>query len=271
VAKTGGQTIQKMLASSFGPGFCDPPVWQEPSRQGQGDSRYVVSKYQPADLRKLLKICPWTRCVGGHPVALWSGFEELGPVQYFALVRDPLKRGASHFQYNLKDHSQRPRHWDEWVNYEIHHNHQVKMFSPVGQADDAIERIIAHEAFIGLTEKFNESLLMLKRLVAPELNISYLRTNIASANKVAESILADPRACEAMARIYSEETKLVTWVQQEWYPRWQKRYGASLEADLEAFNRNPGRNFNRMNYYLSRLNHRLILGPAGRWQKHFGK
>jgi hypothetical protein len=270
VAKTGGQTIQKLLASSFGAGFCDPPVWPQALPAADSTTDHVIRKYGPEDLRHLLRLCPWTRCVGGHPVALWSGFEDVTPVRYFAFVRDPLKRGASHFQYNLQDTSQRPRQWDEWVDYPVHHNHQVKMFSPSGLADDAIERIIAKEVFVGLTEKFNESLLLLKRLVVPELNVSYLRANTAENNKVARSLLADPGACETLARIYGEEIKLMKFIEQEWYPGWVKRYGPTLESDLEGFAKNPGYGFNRPNYYFSRINHHLLLQPAvlcARWSK----
>lgn len=262
IAKTGGQTIETMLASTFGAGFCRAPEWGR-DRRTETDARgFVVSKYGPDDLRRLRRLCPWLRCVGGHPVALWSDFGAVAPTTWFTFLREPLARGASHFQYNLRDPTGRARRWDEWVQWPVHQDHQLKMLSPVADVDDAIARIVRDRVFVGLTEHFDESLILLKRLVLPQLNIAYRRTNTAEDPAPANAMLADPAVVGELERMYAKEIALYRWVREEWYPRFQREYGPTLTADVAAFRRDHGCGFNRVNHLLSRLNQRLLLRPA---------
>lgn len=262
VAKTGGQTIETMLANSFGGAYSTAPEWARRKDSETDSQGFVVPKFQADDLRRLLRLCPWTRCVGGHPVTLWSGFDDVVPTRWFSMIREPLARGASHFQYNLQDKTVPPRQWDEWVAWPVHHNHQVKMFSPQGKAEDAIERILAQDVFVGLTECFDESLVMLERLVAPGLNISYRRTNTASDNSCARGVLADAGKVEQLKKMYDEELILHEFVARELYPRFKKEYGKTLAADVETFRLNREKSFNRLRYWQSRLNHHLVLRPS---------
>lgn len=262
VAKTGGQSIETMLANSFGARYSTAPEWARQKIRETDDSGFVVPKFQSDDLRRLIRLCPWTRCVGGHPVTLWSGFEDVVPTTWFSMIREPLKRGASHYQYNLHDETGRPRLWDEWVQWPVHHDHQVKMFSPVGKAHDAIERIVANDVFVGLTEHFDESLVILEKLVVPGLNISYRRTNTATDNTCAREVLADANKVEQLKAMYSEEILLHEFIVNEHYPRFRREYGSTLEADVERYRQNRERNFDRWRYWQSRLNYHLILRPS---------
>lgn len=262
VAKTGGQSIETMLANSFGARYSKAPEWSRRQGQETDSNGFVVPKFGQEDVRSLLKLCPWTQCVGGHPVTLWSGFENVKPTRYFSLIREPLARGASHFQYNLRDTTVAPRQWDEWVEWEVHHNHQTKMFSPSGKAEDAIARIREQEVFVGLTEVFDESLVLLKKLVLPDLNISYRRTNSAKDNSIAKKVLADPQKVEVLRKMYAEDLVLHEFIQREHYPMFQEKYGQTLDSDLEAFQKVRYSDFNKMKYWQSRLNHHLLLKPS---------
>ncbi len=264
VGKTGGQSIETMLANSYGAAYSTAPEWGRRAGEEITEDGFVVPKFRPEDLRRLRKLCPWTKCVGGHPVTLWSGFDEVIPTTWFSMVREPLARGASHFQYNLKEEVGIARQWDDWVKWPVHHNHQVKMFSPDCSADDAIRRIVEKNVFVGLTEKFDESLVLLKKLVEPNLNISYRRTNTANNNSMAKDVLSSPDKVQKLKEMYSEELPLYDFISQEWYPRFQKEYGPTLEADVENFRKNREKSFDQWSYWFSRINHRLILKPSDR-------
>ena len=195
-------------------------------------------------------------------MTLWSDFDLVTPTTWFSMVREPMARGASHFQYNLNDDSGTPREWDEWVRWPVHQNHQVKMFSPEGTAEDAIRRIKDKNVFVGLTERFDESLVILRKLVAGGLNISYRRTNTASDNSRAKQVLADPQKIEEMKAMYQEDIKLYSFIAEHWYPGFVEDYGPDLAADVERFQSCREQDFSKARYYLSRLNHYLILKPA---------
>ncbi|MDX2473239.1 MAG: hypothetical protein QNL91_05975 [Candidatus Krumholzibacteria bacterium] len=262
VAKTGGQTVETLLASSYGAGFCIAPEWKRPASSHPANENFVIAKYNAEDLRRLQRVCPWLKCVGGHPVTLWSEFESVTPTTWFALVREPLARGASHFQYNLQDSSTRPRPWREWIEWPTHFNHQVKMFSPTGDPHDAIDRIVRNNVFVGLTERFDESMVILRKLFQPDLNIAYRRTNSAYDPAPAKAMLADTEIVHQLKRMYADELILHEFITREWYPRFQKEYGPKLAADVASFKQNPQSGFNLWNYRFSRLNHHLILKPA---------
>jgi len=257
VGKTGGQTVQTALRSSYGAAYCDAVDWREP------DDEFVVPKYNPDDYRRLKRLCPFLKSVGGHQIALWSNLHEVEPVRYFAFVREPLKRGASHYQYHLRDEEQ-PLTWDEWVAWPVHQNHQVKMFARDGSAESAIRAIKKHDVFVGLTELYDESLLILNKVIAADLNPAYRRTNTARNNEVAQQLLADPQTRTQIERMYGEEFALHDFVKREWYPRWREKYGPTLEEDLRRFQADRQRGFNRRHHLANRLYRKFWILPGTR-------
>ena len=259
VAKTGGQTVEQMLRSSYGIAHAEAVQWAPRPAADPRAVDYVVPKYTPDDLRRLQRLCPWLRSVGGHGIALWSNLQEVRPVRWFAFVREPLARGASHFQYHVQ--TDRPDlAWADWVDWPVHRNHQLKMFSPTADAQDAIRRIEQQEVFVGLTERFDESLLVFRRLLRPDLDPAYVRTNTARGNDLARELLADPVKRGQLQEMYGAEQPLYDWVANELYPRYRKAYGSTLEADLEEFRRHRQR-VNRLNMALNRICHRLVIAP----------
>jgi hypothetical protein len=237
VAKTGGRSVSMLLRSTYGPRYVRALPWRVPAPGADPFTlEFVVPKYDVEDYRRLKRLCPGMRCVGGHAVALWSGLHEVEPTRYFAFMREPLKRGASHFQYHVRTETD-PLAWERWLAWPVHQNHQVKLFARSGDAEEAIRAVEKHEVFIGLTERFDESLVILKRLVAPELNLAYRRRNVARDDAIAAALLADFDRREQLRRMYAAELPFFEYVAHELYPRFQREYGPTLESDVEAFRR----------------------------------
>jgi hypothetical protein len=259
VAKTGGQSIETMLESSFGIRHMPAVIWKQHSSTDAANQNFVVPKYGPEDFRRLKQRCPFMQSVGGHSIALWSGVHEVQPTTYFTFLREPIKRGASHYQYHLVNDDP-DKTWEDWVQYDVHHNHQVKMFSRNVDAQEAIRDIEKHQVFVGFTEKFDESLVIFRRLFAPNLNISYTRTNTASDNSVAKGVLADEANVQDLHRMYAEEIPLHEWALNEYYPRFVKEYGPTLEQDVEEF-RKVRERVNRANILANHVYQRLVAKP----------
>lgn len=259
VAKTGGQSIETMLESSFGIRHMPAVVWKQPSPTALPDQNFVVPKYCPEDFLRLKKRCPFMQSVGGHSIALWSGLHEIQPTTYFTFLREPIKRGASHFQYHLVNDDP-DKSWQQWVDYDVHHNHQVKMFSRSVDAQEAIRDIEKQNVFVGFTEKFDESLVIFKKLFAPDLKIAYTRTNTASDNSVARRVLDDASKREDLARMYAEEIPLHEWALNDYYPRFVKEYGPTLQPDVEHFRKVRDR-VNKVNILTNHLYQRLLARP----------
>jgi hypothetical protein len=257
VAKTGGQSVETLLESAYGIRHTAAVEWEPRPVVDPWDVDFVVPKYDPDDFRRLKRLCPIMKSVGGHSVALWSNVHEVQPTQYFSIVREPIKRGASHFQYQVRTEAE-ALDWARWCEWPVHQNHQVKMFSRRADTQDAIAAIQRHGVFVGLTERFDESLVVFKRLFRPDLNICYTRTNTARDNAIADGLLADPAKRAELERMYRDEIPLYEWIANEYYPRFVKEYGPTLARDVEEFRRHRDR-VNRLNIKLNRAYFRLFI------------
>ena len=111
LAKTGGRSVETMLRSTYGRGLLPRPGVAAVAAAGRDGRPFLVATYDHDDFRRLARLNPWMRAVGGHAITLWSNLHELRPVRYFAFLRDPLKRAASHYQFHVADTPQ-PLDWD---------------------------------------------------------------------------------------------------------------------------------------------------------------
>lgn len=262
IAKTGGRSVETMLRSSYGVSYCHAIPWRPPLRPGEAGRPLAIATYDLDDFRRLRRLCPFMQAIGGHAVTLWSGLHEARPVRYFAFLREPVARMASHYQFHRAT-VPGPLDLDGWCRWHEPRELQAKYFSRDGDPQAAIAAIERHGVFVGLLERFDESLLMLRRLAAPELNPAYRRENTAGANDLARQLLADPGTRARLAALVEGEQELYAWVRDELFPRQVEAYGAAaLAADLERFRADPARGFNARNDLLHRAYQRLWLGPA---------
>jgi hypothetical protein len=228
---------------------------------GWGDGEFIIPTYGPSEVRRLLRLCPWARAIGGHPLTLWSGAHEVRPVRYVAFLREPLSRGISHYQYHVNTNDD-PLDWDAWCAWREHHNHQARYFDHDGDPDAAIAALERHDVFVGLLERFEESLLLLQKLVAPELNPAYVRRNTAENTDTARALKADPVRCEQVRRMYAADFPVYQWVRDELWPRYEAAYGPGLAEDAARLKADPGRRFRRWPDRCGRALHRFWVDPA---------
>ena len=151
--------------------------------------------------------------------------------------------------------------WEDWVKWEVHHDHQLKMISPEVDLDDAIRRLGDERVFVGLMERFDESLVMFRRLCAPDLNIAYRRENTASDNTIARGLLDDPRSEAQIREMYAGEFPLHEWVTNELFPRYERAYGPSLADDVAAFRAEGQRSYSRFNVLRHKVHQRVVFRP----------
>lgn len=263
VAKTAGSTMERILANSYGAAYCHAEHWQRLLPSGGRDGSFVVPKYDAEDFRRLKRLCPWLRCVGGHAIALWSGLEKVQPTRYFAFLRDPVRRGASHYQFHLRDDAN-PLGWDEWVEWEVHRNHQLKMFSPNADVAEALADIERLGVFVGLMEHFDESLLLLQRLVAPDLRLGYERRNTSRDNEVADRLLNDPGTRRQLEEMYAGDLELYQHVRSRLFPEYRRRFGPGLEEAVRDFPGGPREGFGTFRLAAHRIVRRYWTEPWGR-------
>lgn len=252
VAKTGGKTISWMLRGSFGVRHCDILPWQGVNG---------VDPIWADGLRRAQRLHIPLKSIAGHSVMLYADLEQVDPgLQHFAFVREPLARAASMYQFRVLN-SEPDLTFDEWLGRQIHHNHQTKMMAGSTSVDDAIRIIRKKRAFVGLTERFDESLVLFRQLLAPELDIAYERRNASRNQAVAKELLSSSGVREALSRVYESDLALYDYIANELYPTYCREYGGRLTEDVAEYRQNRGQ-LNRRNVFLNRVYRNLVYKPA---------
>jgi hypothetical protein len=214
------------------------------------------------DLRLLRKLYPNLESIAGHRVTGYAELKEDGTqFDYFSFLRDPLKTCASRFQYNVQFRKKKDLVFEEWIQNDWTRNQQTKRIAGVADVNEAIRIIREKKIFIGLTERFDESILLLKSLVDNRLNISYKRINVARSNTLAESLLSNERSKQILIEANQVDLELYDFIKREILPSVRREYGPSLEKDVLDYQNNQSKKFNTLQLEMSRLKHYLFYKP----------
>jgi hypothetical protein len=112
------------------------------------------------DLRKVRRFYRNLRGIAGHNVKAYSDLHVAFPeVRYFTWLRDPVKRYLSHFKNRSRAYARED--FERWADKTWTHDWQTKMIAGEASAQKAIDLLSGRIGFVGLTETFDESLLML--------------------------------------------------------------------------------------------------------------
>lgn len=252
IEKTAGTTVFWILRSTFGIRHCDAEPWH---------AQRTPIPFSPQDLRRLRRLYPRLESIRGHRVTAYAGLEDACPnIRYFTLLRDPLKRCASYYQYVTQLHGN-TLPFEDWIQTEFPRDMETKRLVGTDDPDAAIRMIQEKDIFVGLVERFDESLLLLKSLVAQDLNISYERMNVARDNAIARDLLASENTRQMLVEANQADLALYAYVQQELYPSYRREYGDRLDQDVASYQRDRGR-FNRRNIAVNRAYRNLVYKPA---------
>ena len=253
INKTAGRTVRYILRSSFGLRHCDVEPWQD---------EWSEQPFSSNDLRRLRKLYPNLESIAGHRVTGYAELKENGAqLDYFSFMRDPLKTCASRFQYNVQFRKKKDLVFEEWIQNDWTRNQQTKRIAGVADVNEAIRIIQEKKMFIGLTERFDESMLLLKSLVDNRLNISYKRINVARTNTLAEKLLSDERSKQILVEANQVDLELYDFVKHEIFPSFQREYGPALEGDVADYQKNRVNKFNTLRLEMSRLKQYLFYKP----------
>lgn len=253
ISKTGGTTLLTILRSSFGAAHCDIEPWL---------SKHHSFTFDHQDLAKLYRIYPALKSVNGHHFHPYHSYEDITPVRYYTYIREPLSRCLSEYQYQT---SQRGKNWslDDYINGSGS-NAQCRFLSGAEDSDAAIGIVKQKNIVCGLTERFDESLLLLNKLVfSGTLNCNYQRQKSAPNQSIRNAISNDEEAIHRIKEHNSEDYKLYHFVKDSLYPQQQTQYGDSLPTDLANFRASlTQQDFNHLNIMTNRVYRNLIYKPS---------
>jgi hypothetical protein len=239
IEKTAGSCLNTILRRSFGTRHCDVRL---PLAMRKSDDRDHKACVKAADLRRVRHLYRNLRGVAGHNVKPYADLHEECPeIRFFTILREPARRFLSHFlnrgDGNLRDDFER------WLAADWVQNWQTKMIAGEPNAQKAIDLLCTRFGFVGLTERFDESLLLLGGwLQEPSFRPEYRRVNRLSdkrrprdiARKNTDMSYLDSDEMRAAIReTNAEDYKLYEFVTATMYPQQLAAYRGNLAAEVE--------------------------------------
>jgi hypothetical protein len=253
IQKTAGITITHILRRNYGTAHADV----HPLSLGQ-------PFFSAQDLRWTQRLYPRLKSIAGHLVRPLSDLRQVDPdVFYYTFMREPIERCASHYQYMIQEMG-RTTPFEEWI--EEFKDFQTKKIAGVADANAAFKTIFQTKMFVGMVERFNESLLLLWRqifsLTGRNLNIYYIRKNVAPRNQIKLNLMNTPETRNLLEQANIQDVKLYNLVKEKIYPDQQELYGATLSKDIIKFEHQKARwNFERR-YFFGFMKRNLLYKPA---------
>jgi hypothetical protein len=254
INKTAGTTLRFILRSSYGARHCDVEPWH---------GAWTDPPFSTADLKRVRKLYPRLASIAGHRVSGYVDLEEPGTdFRYLTFLREPVALCASRFQYQLDYRKKQNLEFEAWIEKDWVRNAQTQRIGGTTDPRDAIQVIHRKEMFVGLTERFDESVVLLQALRAPDLDIGYAPENVAKRSDVAKRLLADPGTRRMIVDANEADLELYEHVVGEVYPAQQRAYGTSLEGSVASFREDMGRGYDRRNLALYGVKQRMLLMPT---------
>lgn len=240
IEKTAGSCLITILRRSFGTRHCDIRL---PLAKREDDFRDHKVCVAAADLRRVRRLYRNLCGISGHNVKPYADLAEACPdIQFVTVLRDPARRFLSHFLNRGEGNDSAD--FDRWIAADWVHNWQTKMIAGEPSAQKAIDLLATRFGFVGLTERFDESLILLGAwLREPRFNPEYRRVNQLSDKhrprdadrKARDMSYLDTDETRARIRAANaEDQKVYDFVLKTIYPRQVAAYTGNLAADVQS-------------------------------------
>lgn len=210
IKKTAGKTIKHIMRRELGLAHCDVKRW-----------RRSDEFFDAADLRRLRHVYPRLKSIAGHSIKPYSDLKEFYPdLKYYTFLREPVGRSISQYQYHMRMGRSVKGSFEEWIRDPEYHNLQVRAIAGAADLERALRLLKSDIDFVGLTERLDESLALMKRsLDLPDIDLSSGRVNAAKDNSIRDRILADPRRVALLREANELDLKLYEYAKNVIYER----------------------------------------------------
>lgn len=227
IPKAAGSTLATILRRSFRTQHCDVRC---------GNSHLYRPKLTAETLGRIRWIYWRLVSIRGHGVVPHSDLHDVVPnIRFYTILRDPIHRSASEYQYRVSRGSL-DIPFEKWIQTDIARNRMTQMLAGKPDADAAIEMLAKRVSFVGLVERFDESLVMWRRwLDDPRSDIRYRATNVMTENVIKRQLLTDSTSRAQLEEANREDLKLYHYVANNVYPQQVQQYGSTLATDVQRF------------------------------------
>jgi hypothetical protein len=214
IEKTAGTSLKFIFRNTFGRRHCDSLKNKKPI-------------FTQADLDYAKSIFGQIKCLSGHNLVEPTRHLTEEGLHFLTILREPIVRSASFYQ----DHCLRGGYaisFEDWMRDPRRHNMQTRRIA--GSEDVAkAKRLLAERyAFVGLTERFDESLRLLSVVCPEPLNLKFKRELIAPDNRIKQRLLQTPETRQLLQAANEKDSELHRYVQKELFPQRLRAYREAM-------------------------------------------
>lgn len=226
VLKAGGTSVEVQLRKALGIRHMgvDPPVgWI----------------YTPEDLAFDRRVNPLARSFSSHWLRPFVSFGPLdSQIVWHTMLRSPLDRYRSHRQHHVERFGNRES-FEEWSDHPTHSNWQTRQIARGEDLEAARQILTERYRFVGLLERFEESLVLLWDALGLDLNLLHFsgeRHNPGRSDRVARRVREELALHEDRVRQQNAlDVQLYRVVSEQLFPEHVARYGAErLREEVAA-------------------------------------
>lgn len=230
IPKTAGTTLRFLFRQAFSGRHCDIKM---PAHR-RAENPWLEAR----DMRIVNMVYPNLAGICGHRVNCFTDLDERYPdIKYFTVLRDPLKRFISNFHHKYRGRMDEctPEALQAYAEDPAQRNIQTRWICGEEDAEKAIQMMETKIGMVMLTERFDESLLLLKHwLNAPEFEINYIARNLAHA-RAPLPYFDDPQLLKIIEDANAHDLEVYRYVVEKRFPQQLEAYGAGFEEDLKRF------------------------------------
>ena len=227
IERAGGTTVHAILRNNY-PGFLTLTSF--------GPTNDAENELSDRGLARLLRFVPTPAGIGGHNVRSYLDYERVvrRPVRYFTFLREPVARYLSMFAYqNERMHEG----WtiDRFLEQDQFANFMTKRLAGSEDLDAARLQLESVFSFVGLTERFDESIVLLGRALGLDgFDPRYERRNVGPAGPAPDraGMLADDSVRRAVVDRNALDLELYHDAAGAIYPRQRERFREGLEEEV---------------------------------------
>ncbi|PWJ39180.1 sulfotransferase family 2 domain-containing protein [Sediminitomix flava] len=215
IEKTAGTSLKFIFRNTFG--------------KGQVDTlKNKKAIFSQDDLNFAKKIFGNVECLAGHNLVEPTKNLNDKDLHIFTFLRDPLTRTASHYQDQCLRNGLK-MDFETWIQNKDMRNLQVKRIAGNDDLEKAKRLLNEQYFFIGLTERFDESLKLFKITSPEKLNLKFKKMNIAQDNSIKKEILNNPTKLKLLTEANELDIQLYEYVKNELYPKRIKEHQEELK------------------------------------------
>jgi hypothetical protein len=245
IQKAAGTTLKFILKNSLGVRHSDVnPVAPPPDRP-----------FDATDLAFVRSTNPWLCSISSHEIiepTLHLGAAALP----FTMLRDPVSRSLSHYQDKVVRGRQQIT-FEQFLSDPANRNFQVRKIAGEEDLDKAVRLLRDRYFFVGLTERFAESIRVLQALCPYPLDIRCRPQNVAADRSISQAVESEPGAIDRLNETNQLDQRLWDYVSGELLPSLAEKARVSRSEPLPSL----GPISFPWRFHASRVYHKLVYRP----------